>query len=83
MTAELVSSDGKNDNQIYTKYLNILEPARELSGMIQKEQFTTPQCCGCCANYGVVKVVMNCDKNFVRSGDIINVTGVIDNTGGK
>jgi len=26
---------------------------------------------------------MTCDKNFVRSGDTIQVTGVIDNSGGK
>ena len=50
--------------------------------MIKKEQISSPQCCGCCANYGIVKVVMTCDKNFVRSGDVINVSGVIDNSGG-
>ncbi len=43
----------------------------------------SPQCCGCCADYGVVKVKMNCDKNNVRSGDTIQVSGFIDNSAGK
>ena len=41
------------------------------------------KCCGCCASYGVTSVSLSCDKNFVRSGDPIRVTGLIDNTNGK
>lgn len=26
---------------------------------------------------------MDCDKNFVRTGDNVQISGVIDNTGGK
>lgn len=79
----MIPSDDKNDIQTFVKNLNILEPVREVTGMIQKEQLTNPQCCGCCADYGMVKVTMTCDKNFVRSGDTIQVTGRVDNSGGK
>lgn len=41
------------------------------------------KCCGCCKDYGNIAVSLTCDKNFVRNGDPIRVTGVIDNANGK
>lgn len=41
------------------------------------------KCCGCCKDYGNISVGLTCDKNFVRNGDMIRVTGMIDNSHGK
>lgn len=41
------------------------------------------KCCSCCKDYGNIGVALTCDKNFVRNGDQIRVTGMIDNTHGK
>jgi len=40
------------------------------------------KCCGCCANYGFISVTMNCNKNFVMNGDLIQIDGLIDNSRG-
>lgn len=34
-------------------------------------------------DYGMVKVGLSCDKNFIRSNDTVQVSGYIDNSGGK
>jgi hypothetical protein len=46
-------------------------------------QTTNAQCCGCCKDYGHVKISLSSDKNFVMMGDSMNVSVVIDNSLGK
>ncbi len=64
-------------------FLNLLEPPRMPIGPTKLSNSVESKCCYCCASYGETLVSMSCDKNFVRSGDSIRVTGLIDNTNGK
>lgn len=41
------------------------------------------KCCQCCKDYGLTTVSLAAERNFVRSGDKIEVRGLIDNTRGK
>ena len=44
---------------------------------------THAKCCGCCKDYGNTTINLKCDKNFAFNGDIINIEGSIDNSGGN
>ena len=52
-------------------------------GPIISQMTLTPKCCGCCCSYGNIEVTLNCNKNFVTSGDTIFVSGSIDLRNGK
>jgi hypothetical protein len=82
LLAVLIATDPKNDPQMYAKHLNILEPIRSPIGKIVKESFFSPQCCGCCKGYGIIKMGLSSDTNFVKSGDTIQVNCFVDNTAG-
>lgn len=51
-------------------------------GPITSTNTVNSKCCGCCADYGTVSATVNCDRNFVMNGDLIQVNGVVDNTRG-
>lgn len=77
---ELISSDGENDNQFYQKNLNIFEPCRLEISSAQIQKTVHPE--SCCEDYGIVSFSIICDKNFVCSGDKINLEVVVNNTRG-
>ena len=52
-------------------------------GAVQISNSVNAQCCGCCMDYGITKINLNCDKNFAMTGDSLTVTGIIDHSGGK
>ena len=83
LKAQLVHQNSERKNQEYSMFLNMLEPPRMPVGPTTFYNSVESKCCGCCASYGVTSVSLSCDKNFVRSGDPIRVTGLIDNTNGK
>lgn len=70
-------------SQIYAMHLNIMEPPRVPLGAISITNNVHSQCCGCCASYGETAVTMNCNKNFMITGDNFSVNGVIDHSRGK
>lgn len=64
---------------MYEMFLNVLEPPRTPMRPIGLTNSEESKCCGCCCSYGTTGVTLNCDRNFVRNGDTINVKGSIDN----
>lgn len=64
-------------------FLNILEPPRMPVGKTSLTNTVNSKCCECCKDYGLTTVSLAADRNFVRSGDKIQVRGLIDNTQGK
>lgn len=73
----------EKNNQLYNIYLNIVEQPRAPLGAIENTQYTNSQCCGCCADYGMTAITLNCDKNFAMSGDYLSISATIDNSKGK
>jgi hypothetical protein len=69
----LVHPTEENKNQVYKIFLNILEPPRSPLGPIGLTIDANSKCCTCLFDYGITSVTLNCDKNFVLNGDIIQL----------
>jgi hypothetical protein len=63
--------------------LNVVELPRSHFRSISTFDERNAKCCCCCMSYGTVSIVLNCDKNFAFTGDVIRVNGKIDNSLGK
>lgn len=63
-------------------FLNLLEPPRMPIGPTTTTTSVNSKCCGCCADYGTVSVTLNSNRNFVMNGDLVQITGVVDNSRG-
>ena len=70
----------QKDSQIYSFFLNIMEPPRAPIEPMLASVTTSVRCCGCCCDYGNVIINVKADKNYALSGDTINITGNIDNS---
>jgi hypothetical protein len=75
----LVHPTKVNKNQVYKIFLNILEPPRSPLGPIGLTIDTNSKCCTCLFDYGFTSVTLNCDKNLVLNGDIIQLKVKINN----
>lgn len=64
-------------------FLNILEPPRNPIGPATLTNTVNSKCCGCCADYGFTSVTLNCDRNFVMNGDLLQINGCVDNSRGN
>lgn len=80
----MIPSDDKNSAQTFTKCLNVNEPLRKPFGPHSNELLTKPLsgCC-CCRSNGQIIMSLTADKNFVKTGDTVNLSGVIDNRNGQ
>lgn len=83
LKAELVHPSEESDTQRFEMYLNIVEPPRIPLGALTITNNINSQCCNCCTDYGNIRVVLNCNKNFVLNGDSIQISGMVDNSQGK
>ena len=63
--------------------INIVEPPRIPLGGIVSKSNNLKKCCGCCRDYGEVRVALASDKNFVTTGDMIEVSAIVDNSNGS
>lgn len=64
-------------------FLNILEPPRNPIGPGTLTHKVNSKCCGCCADYGFISATLNCDKNFIMNGDLLQINGCVDNSRGN
>ncbi len=63
--------------------LNIRELPKVPKGFVQIETLIEGKCCGCCADYGVTKVAIKCEKNILNTGEQNNVEIMFDNSKGS
>ena len=71
------------DSQIYSMYLNIMEPPRMPLAPLTSSRTTNVKCCDCCKDYGQTTIHLQCDRNFAMNGDSLKVEVSIDHSRGK